>query len=94
MIKVLKILESSPYKLVCSFSNGEIRELDVEEICFKDSSSSIVAKLKEPHIFETATVGSMGQILWPDAATMKDETGRSQPCEYDISPEFAYQHSR
>jgi hypothetical protein len=41
----------------------------------------------------TAKIGEMGQILWDNAAEMKDENGNLFLCDYDISAEYAYYNS-
>ncbi len=93
MIKVTKILENKPYKLLCTFNNGETKELDMEPIFAKEPSKETIDKLRQPKVFQTATIGSLGQIYWPNAANMLDENGKPTLCEYDISPEFAYHFS-
>ena len=93
MIKTEKILDAQPYFLVCQFNNGEIKKLNVEAI-FKDNVNSISAnKILKEDFFVTAKIGEMGQILWDNAAEMKDENGNLFLCEYDISAEYAYYNS-
>ncbi|RRO17775.1 hypothetical protein [Flavobacteriaceae bacterium 14752] len=50
--------------------------------------------IENEDIFKKVEIGNYGQILWHNVAYMKDLDGNKIPCEYDISPEFAYIHSK
>lgn len=52
-----------------------------------------ISKLYDEAIFRQVCIGEAGQLFWKDITTMKDEKGNTIPCEYDISPEFAYYSS-
>lgn len=52
-----------------------------------------ISKLFDEKIFIQVSIGEVGQLLWKDITTMKNEKGEPVSCEYDISPEFAYKES-
>jgi hypothetical protein len=94
MIKPIKIVDVAPYYIVCLFNNGELRKFTVEPIFFSKVSKRINDRIFNKSIFNTVKIGALGQLYWENVATMKDEKGLPFSCEYDISPEFVYQHSK
>lgn len=91
MNKVQKISALEPFKLICSFSNGEERILDLA-LVLKDKYGKKI--LKDELLFKKAKIGIFGEIYWDHVGAIIDLQGEEQPCEYDISPEFAYIHSQ
>jgi hypothetical protein len=94
MIKPLKIIEVAPFYIVCLFNNGELRKLIVEPMLFVKINKTSADALFDKNIFNSVKIGEMGQLYWENIATMKDEKGNLIPCEYDLSPEFVYHHSK
>jgi len=94
MIKPIKIVDIAPYYIVCLFNNGELRKFTVEPIFFSKVNKSIIDNIFSINTFNTAKIGTLGQLYWDNVATMKDEKGNPISCEYDISPEFVYHHSK
>lgn len=88
-ITAIKFLDS--FKLLCIFNTGEKRLLDVSKAL--DMQHGLAKKLTDPKVFSQARVGSCGEIVWEGIGEIKDYNGSVIPCEYDISPEFAYHHS-
>jgi hypothetical protein len=91
MIKTTKIIEIKPYKILCSFNNGELRQLDLESVL--STEDKYVQKILTPDVFSKVKIGEFGQIYWENIAEIKDLNGKSIPCEYDLSPEFVYYNS-
>lgn len=91
MHKIKKISFISPDKLICIFSNEEERILDLG-LSLDDQFARKI--LNDEHIFRQARVGELGQIYWENVGEIIDCNGKVLPCQYDISPEFAYINSR
>lgn len=92
MIKIDKIIHIEPYIITCAFNNGMVKKLDVKPLLEQHLHLDGVSKLLQQKNFEKARVGAMGEILWDDIVNIhyKEE---EQLWAYDISPEFAFQHS-
>ena len=93
MIKPIEIISAHPYSVICLFSSGETRELNVEPLLVAQKDIQGVNKLFDKEIFSQVAIGEVGQLLWKDIVTMKNEKGELISVEYDISPEFAYNQS-
>jgi hypothetical protein len=93
MIKPVEIVEAKPYSIVCLFSNGETRQLNMEPFLTEQKNIAGISKLFDEKIFGQVSIGEVGQLLWKDIVTMRDENGELISAEYDVSPEFAYQQS-
>ena len=92
MLRVLEIVESSPYYLYCKFNNGVIKKLDVKPIIENHMHLNGVEDLLNETVFKTVKIGEFGEIVWVDIVkTVQD--GKEIKWDYDISPEFAYQNS-
>lgn len=83
MIKVVKIVEIAPYYIVCDMNNGVKKRLDILPLIENQKKFNGIDLLKEQKIFESASIGEMGEIFWKDLITIKN-----QRWNYDISPEF------
>lgn len=93
MIKPIKILSAKPYSIVCIFSSGETRTLNMEPFLEAQKNIKGINRLFDEKVFSQVSIGEVGQLLWKDVVTMINEKGEITPCEYDISPEFAYSQS-
>ena len=89
MNKITDISFLELFKILCTFSNGEQRILDLNST-LKDKYSK---KIFNEDVFSQAKIGSLGEIYWEGIAEIKDLNGKIIPCEYDISPEFAHVNS-
>jgi hypothetical protein len=85
MIKVAKIVEIAPYYIVCDFNNGVKKRLEILPLIESQKKFRGIELLKEKEIFESARIGIMGEVLWKDIITIKNELWN-----YDISPEFIF----
>ena len=89
MRNIIKISFPKKNQILCQFDNGENKILDLTTL-LKDQYGKRV--LRED-LYDKAKVGSMGEIVWEKLAEIKNLDGEPEPCDYDISPEFAYHHS-
>lgn len=88
MRKITNISFEYPFKVHCLFNNGEERILDLEKAL--DKTGVYAKKIFEGDTFKKAKIDSFGGIYWEGIAEIKTLDGKSEPCEYDISPDFAY----
>ena len=58
-----------------------------------DSNQKYARRIFDADVFRQAKIGSLGEIYWENIAEIKMLDGKIQPCNYDISPEFAYLNS-
>ena len=92
MLRVVEIIETSPYCLQCKFNNGEIKKLDVKPIIEHHIHLNGVQDLLNESVFKKVSIGEFGEIVWVKIVkTVQD--GKEIKWDYDISPEFAYQNS-
>jgi hypothetical protein len=91
MLKVTQIRILEAYKLLCFFNTNEQKVLDLRQAL--DSDNEMVQTILQPHIFKTAKVGELGEILWENTGKIRELDGSVTLCAYDISPEFAYHYS-
>ena len=91
MVKVTHIEIIDSHKILCVFNTNERRILDIQKVL--DPEHRLVKKVLNPATFHQAKVGEYGEILWENAGEIRELDGSISPCEYDISPEFAYHHS-
>jgi hypothetical protein len=91
MKKIIKIEFCENNQIICHFDNNELRIIDLSKT-IKDKY--ITKILSDETIFKSAKIGEFGELYWANAAEIKDLNGKIIPCEYDISPEFAYYNSK
>jgi hypothetical protein len=90
MVKTIKILEVTPYKITCEFNTHEVKTNNMFHLI--NNSNEFVNKqlLLDPVFFEQVQIGQFGELFWKNAAYFRNEAGDLVPCEYDVSPEFVY----
>jgi hypothetical protein len=86
MFKVKKIVEVSPYSIVCELNNGITKKIDILPLIEKHSNFDGIDQLKNKVIFESVAIGEMGEIFWANIITTKN----NEKWNYDISPEFIF----
>ena len=94
MIKVSQILEVKPFYIICKFNNGEVKKFNLNEALTQREESRFAKKIQQADVFAQVKIGELGQLYWEGVAEMKDENGKTFVCEYDMSPEFIYHHSK
>ncbi|MFN0048229.1 MAG: DUF2442 domain-containing protein [Cytophagales bacterium] len=92
-IKPEKIEKIENYSLAIRFTNNELKWLDVKSLDLSIHSSQIIDQLFKKNNFENVKIGKFGEIYWENLATMQDLEGSCIPCEFDMSPEYVYEHS-
>jgi len=90
MRKIIEIsnIENSSLSLI--FDNGEEKLLNLKS---KLNDKFALKILSDFNILQNAQIGEVGEIFWKDAAEIIGIDGKTEKCNYDISPEFAYYNS-
>lgn len=91
MRKIVEIELMDDNQVICHFNNGEVRILDLSSTINDRYASKI---LTNEAVFASVKVGDFGELYWPGVAEITDLDGKIIPCDYDISPEFAYRNSK
>ena len=86
MFKVKKIIEVTPYSIVCELNNGILKKLDILPLIEKHANFKGIDQLKDKTTFESVAIGDMGEIFWKNIIT----TSNNEKWNYDISPEFIF----
>ena len=94
MLKLKEIVEINFFSIICKFTNGEVRKLEIDKILEAKKEDLYVKKILMPVVFNSVKIGELGQLYWDNVAQIKDENGILRPCEYDMSPEFVYYNSQ
>ena len=92
MLRVVEIIEVTPYYFICIFNNGEIRKLEVLALIDSQKHLEVIDSLLNEVIFKKVRIGDFGEIVW-DKIIKTHENGEEVSWDYDISPEFAYENS-
>jgi hypothetical protein len=91
MIKIISIKILDSYKILCVFNTNEAKILDLSNVL--DLKNKLAKKIFSTEIFQQAKLGEFGQIVWKGIGEIVELDGSVSPCDYDISPEFAYHNS-
>ncbi len=92
MIKITAIESIDPYFLICRFSNNTVKKLDVYPLIQNHKRLEGIEKLLDVETFKKARIGEMGEIVW-DKIIKTTYHGEELIWDYDISPEFAFEHA-
>jgi hypothetical protein len=91
--RVIKIIAVKPFKVVCLWNTGEIREIDFNQYLTEAIPQSPVSKLVDDVLF--TSVKTDGRTLyWDNLLTMIDYDGSQHPAPLDFDPDVLYQRSR
>jgi len=91
MIKLKKIEFEKDLKILCQFTNGEKKLLNLDVLISK--SDKYFNQIIKNQNFKNAKIGDFGEIYWDKSAQIVDTNGTPVLCNYDISPEFVYHKS-
>lgn len=86
MYKVKKIIDVTPYSIICELNNGILKKLDILPLIEKHSNFNGINQLKNKTTFESVAIGEMGEIFWKNLITTK----KNEKWNYDISPEYIF----
>lgn len=92
MIRVVEIIEKTPYFLVCKFNNGVVKKLDILPLIENHKHIEGVQSILNESVFHTVGIGEFGEIVW-NKIVKTTQNGKVIYWDYDISPEFAYENS-
>ncbi|MBS4027641.1 MAG: DUF2442 domain-containing protein [Ignavibacteriales bacterium] len=88
-----QILSVDPYKIICRWSTGEIRIIDLEPTIKSKSHSpeSSFAPLLNPIRFREVQLDPESKtIFWANGSTMIDYDGTRKPAPLDFCPDMLY----
>ena len=94
--RIQKIISVEPYKVVCLWSTGEIRVVDLENTLRAKSTAqnSSFAPLLEPKRFQEVQLDQeSATIYWAEGSTMLDYDGSRKPAPLDFCPDVLYEMS-
>lgn len=68
MKTITKMIEVTPYVVICEFNNGEIRRINLQPIIEKYSITSpdLYGKLQDIDYFKQVYLESYGTLTWPN----------------------------
>jgi hypothetical protein len=92
MLRVVEIIEKTPYTLVCKFNNGVVNKLDILTLIENHKHIDGVQNILIESVFNTVRIGEFGEIVW-NKIVKSTQDGEDIYWDYEISPEFAYENS-
>jgi hypothetical protein len=92
MLKITHISLLSNFMIRCVFNTGEERMFDLKKAL--SIEDPFVKKILRPEVFEKVKIGEFGQLYWQNIGEIRELNDTVSPCDYDISPEFVYAHSK
>ena len=97
--RILNIINIHPYKIVCGWTNGEIRMIDFEPLInkYKQQKKLTNAYFKLNHVplfLQVQLDKIMGTLFWPNLITMTDYDGAIKTAPFDICPDMLYSMSK
>ena len=92
MLRVVEIIEKTPYSLVCKFNNNIVKKLDILPVIENHKHLDGVQNILIESVFKTVRIGEFGEIVW-DKILKTNQNGIDVYWDYDISPEFAFENS-
>ena len=92
--RIRQIVSVEPYKVICLWSTGEVREIDLQPLLIASAAkpNSPVNQLLDKQLFKQ--VKTDGRTLyWDNLLTMFDYDGSHQPAPLDFDPDVMYERS-
>ena len=83
MYKVTKILEISPYFIICEINDILVKKIDILPLLENHKNLAGIEKLMNFENFKQVNIGIFGELFWEN--TIENKYGI---WNYDISPEF------
>jgi hypothetical protein len=91
--RVREIVSVKPYKVVCLWNTGELREVDFGPYLDEAKPHSPINRLADTQVF--LSVKTDGRTLyWDNLLTMIDYDGSQHPAPLDFDPDVMYRQSR
>jgi len=91
--RIQKIINATPYTILCEWTNGEIRAIQMEEKIreWADEPGSVYKSLLDANIFMQVMLDAESKTLfWNGLIKIKDTTGKLFNAALDIDPEVLY----
>ena len=95
--RIQKIISALPYTIVCEWTNGEIREIEMEDKIkeWATPEQSIYKVLLDKNIFIKVSLDSDSKTLfWDGLLKMHDTSGKQVTAALDLDPEVLYRMSK
>lgn len=94
--RIQRIVNITPYTIVCEWTNGEIRAIQMEEKIkeWANEPESVYKNLLEKNVFKEVQLDAESKTLsWNGLIKMKDAEGKLFNAALDIDPEALYEMS-
>jgi len=97
--RIQQILNTAPYKILCLWTNGEIRTIDLENQIHEHLKNrkgvNVYSKLLDKQIFGQVQLNNeIGTLCWQNLTTMIDLDGKATLSDFDICPDVLYEISK
>ena len=95
--RIQKIISAQPYNIVCEWTNGEIRKIELETKLkeWASPAHSIYKGLLDKNIFiKVALDPDSKTLFWDGLLNMIDTSGTKVKAALDLDPEVLYEMSR
>lgn len=86
MYKVTEVFQIKPFTIVCLFTNGIKKKLEVLPLLQNHAHLQGIDQLKDKAVFNKVAVGEMGEVFWENIITSKT----NEKWNYDISPDYIF----
>jgi hypothetical protein len=93
MLKILSVRVKDPFLLICEFNTNELKVLNALPIIAHQTQLDGVSQLFDKELFSSVEVGDCGELRWKQIVTVANQ-GESACWDFDISPEYVYEHSK
>ncbi len=94
--RIQNIISITAYTVVCKWTNGEIRAIDLEEKLkeWAAEPNSVYKRLLDKSIFFRASIDPNTKTLfWDNLIQLRDTSGNVYDAPLDLDPEVLYQMS-
>ena len=91
--RIQKIINIAPYTIICEWTNGEVRAVQMEQKIreWAYEPGSVYKKLLDKNIFMQVMLDPNSKTLfWEGLIRVKDASGKSFDATPDIDPEVLY----
>lgn len=92
MLKIISVRVKEPYQLVCKFNTNEVKVLNALPILENQAQLDGISSLLNEELFSCVELGIFGELCWKKIVNITYQ-GVSTCWDFDISPEYAYEHS-
>jgi len=94
--RIQRIISITPFTVICEWTNGEIRAVQMEEKIkeWSEGPQSVFKNLMDKDFFSKVKLDLISKTLyWDELLTMEDTSGILFKAPLDIDPEVLYEMS-